>query len=316
MSFRFKFLTCILFIGSQASIAHGAPISFAEAKKEMVHIYADKPESFYCACNIVWFDKGAGKPDHDSCGYAVRKNPGRANRIEWEHVVPAHTFGQQRPCWRDGGRASCTANDLVFRQMEADMHNLVPAVGEVNGDRSNFRFGVLPQAVHQHGNCHIKIDFQQRVVEPRPEIRGDIARINFYMYDRYKLRMSRQQQQLFLAWDKQDPVSEWEAIRNKRISRVMGTVNPFVMGEKQWSVDGPSIPSNLDGIDRPGPIAEMEPKEELGSNSDIRGNRNSRVYHLPNRCPSYDSIKPSNVVPFRTEEQAKKAGFRRAGNCR
>ncbi len=27
--------------------------------------------------------------------------------------------------------------------MEADLHNLVPAVGEINGDRSNYRFGMI-----------------------------------------------------------------------------------------------------------------------------------------------------------------------------
>lgn len=282
----------------------------------MVRVYADKPESFYCACEITWSGTGAGKPDHLTCGYDVRKNNERADRIEWEHVVPAHTFGQQRLCWRNGGRANCIANDPVFRQMEADMHNLVPAIGEVNGDRSNYRFGVLPQTAYQHGKCPIKIDFLQRVVEPRPEIRGDIARINFYMYDRYGLRMSRQQQQLLLAWHKQDPVSEWENIRNERITRVAGITNQFVTGNKRWELDGPSLALPLSGVDRAGPIAEMEAKEEDHSASIIRGNRNSKVYHLPERCPSYSSIKPANVVPFRTEEQAKQAGYRLAGNCR
>lgn len=310
-----KFFVCLLPVVLVASFVSAAPASFTEAKRAMVRIYADRPESFYCACEITW-SAGAGKPDHLTCGYDVRKNNERADRIEWEHVVPAHTFGQQRPCWRDGGRANCVANDSVFRQMEADMHNLVPAIGEVNGDRSNYRFGVLPQTAYQHGKCPIKIDFRQRTVEPRPEIRGDIARINFYMYDRYGLRMSRQQQQLLLAWHKQDPVSEWENIRNERITRVAGIANLFVTGDKRWGLDGPNLASPLPGAERPEPIGEIGPAEEGISAGAIRGNRNSKVYHLPEGCPGYNSIKATNVVPFRTEGQAKQAGYRRAGNCR
>jgi endonuclease I len=33
------------------------------------------------------------------------------------------------------------AHDEVYQRAEADLHNLVPSIGEVNGDRSNFSFG-------------------------------------------------------------------------------------------------------------------------------------------------------------------------------
>lgn len=64
----------------------------------------------------------------------------RATRIEWEHIVPAWVMGHQRQCWQKGGRKSCTDTDPVFREMEADLHNLAPAIGEVNGDRSNYLY--------------------------------------------------------------------------------------------------------------------------------------------------------------------------------
>lgn len=46
----------------------------------------------------------------------------------------------------------------------------------------------------------------------------------------------------------------------------------------------------------------------------VKGNRNSKIYHLP-ACPNYADIKESNVVWFKTEDEAKTAGFRRAKNC-
>lgn len=48
----------------------------------------------------------------------------------------------------------------------------------------------------------------------------------------------------------------------------------------------------------------------------IRGNRNSKIYHLPQGCPSYNKIAPKNIVNFNSEEEAKAAGYRKAKNCR
>ena len=49
-------------------------------------------------------------------------------------------------------------------------------------------------------------------------------------------------------------------------------------------------------------------------NGDVRGNKNSKVYHLSN-CPGYTAMSPKNVQPFKTEKEAQAAGFRKAGNC-
>ena len=106
----------------------------------------------------------------------------------------------------------------------------------VNADRSHFNFTMLSNAKPQHGQCPVKIDFSARAAEPRDAIKGQIARIYFYMHDRYDLNMSRQQQQLLMAWDKQFPVTEWERERDRRIAKRMGHSNPFVTGERTWSL--------------------------------------------------------------------------------
>lgn len=46
----------------------------------------------------------------------------------------------------------------------------------------------------------------------------------------------------------------------------------------------------------------------------IKGNRNSRIFHLPG-CASYNQIKDKNVLWFKTVEEAETAGFRMAKNC-
>ncbi len=46
----------------------------------------------------------------------------------------------------------------------------------------------------------------------------------------------------------------------------------------------------------------------------IAGNRKSGIYHRPD-CPDYDRVSESNRVYFKTEEEALKAGYRKARNC-
>ena len=203
------------------------PQSFSQAKRLAVDIYADHHSSFYCGCNIQWQGK-RGQPDLDSCNYQVRKQEKRANRIEWEHVVPAWQFGHQLQCWQDGGRKNCKKNNPKFKKMEADLHNLVPAIGEVNGDRSNYRFSDWNGKPEQYGQCAIVVDFKQRKVQPPIATRGSIARSYLYMQERYEMKLSSTQLKLYKTWNKSHPVDAWECERNRRISAIQRNSNHFV----------------------------------------------------------------------------------------
>ena len=86
----------------------------------------------------------------------------------------------------------------------------------------------------------------------------------------------------------------------------MGRSNPYVTGLKQWHL-------NKGGTAAAPRVASMVDTEPVSEN--IRGNRNSRVYHLPVGCPSYNAMKLSNIVEFDSEQQAVAAGYRKAGNC-
>lgn len=201
------------------------PPSFSSAKRiAEQQVYHDQTESFYCGCT---FDFESG-PNLDSCGYEIRKQPNRASRIEWEHVMPAYDFGRQRQCWQEDGRDNCRRTDEVFRRAEADLHNLVPAIGEVNGDRSNMRFAMVNNPVHEYGACQVTVSFQERSFQPPPHRMGDIARIYWYMRDTYDISISRQQQQLFEAWNRMDAIDDWERERNSRIAAIQGTGNAHV----------------------------------------------------------------------------------------
>ena len=227
MSRQLTFIA-VLLAGSCAVPALAAGInSFSQAKTAAVKIHADAPGDFYCGCKINWQGK-KGVVDLGSCGYKVRKNENRASRIEWEHVVPAWQFGHQRQCWQDGGRKNCS-KDPVYRKMESDMHNLQPAVGEVNADRGNLMYSQWNGGEGQYGQCAMKVDFKEKQAEPPARARGMIARTYFYMRDQYKLTLSRQQTQLFTAWNKLYPVNSWECERERRIAKVQGNHNSYVL---------------------------------------------------------------------------------------
>ena len=206
-----------------------------------IEIYRGQGEAFYSGCRYAYQGKKL-LPILETCGYRPRKlvtksghKNARAVRIEWEHVVPAWVFGHQRKSWQadlngDGkkdGRMGYK-KDPVFVQMEGDLHNLVPAIGELNGDRSNYAFAMIPGEKRAYGAPDFEVDFKARKIEPRPEIRGDIARIYFYMAKRYKLRLSKQDIQLLNAWAKQDPVSAWEKEKGRVIAVLQGNFIPYV----------------------------------------------------------------------------------------
>ena len=208
--------------------AKGERYSFGKSKRLLAtKIYPKHQKAFYSNCDYVVKEKKL-IPIAKTCGFHYRKNKNRSKRIEWEHIVPAWHFGHQLHCWQNGGRMTCRQQNSKFKQMEADMHNLVPAIGEINGDRSNFRYGMIEGEKRLYGKVDMEIDFSNKKAEPRASVRGDIARTYFYMRDRYGLRISRTQEKMLIAWNNLDPVSRWEKEKNKIVKELQGDENMYI----------------------------------------------------------------------------------------
>ena len=56
------------------------------------------------------------------------------------------------------------------------------------------------------------------------------------------------------------------------------------------------------------------PSATTSGTSEIHGNKNSKIYHLP-ACPGYTGMNPASVVTFGSEADAQQAGYRKAKNC-
>lgn len=189
----------------------------------------DLQVDYYCGCLY----NRAKVVDLNSCGYKIRKNAERAKRIEWEHVVPASAFGRPLECWTHGGRKNCEDKSDIFNQMEGDLHNLRPVIGEVNGDRSDLPYGVVGPVYSTYGQCAFKIDFQKDVAEPPDNIKGDLARISLFMQEKYDLPFTQEQINMFKGWANTDPVSENEKKINILIRDIQGDSNYYVDESKK-----------------------------------------------------------------------------------
>jgi len=219
--------------------------SFSSSKKKLLKkVYYDHQITFYCQ-NTYQIKNLNGKEKaliiQDKNKYTPRNEKTkkgkiniRAKRIEWEHVIPAENFGRQFSCWREGnekcikkdgkrfkGRRCCKKVSPIFKKMEADMMNLVPAIGEINSDRRNFRYMDTKENLKgQYGECSFKVDFKERKAYPANHTKGFIARTYFYFQKKYKLKISKREQQIFEAWNKIYPETEWEKVRKKRIKEL------------------------------------------------------------------------------------------------
>ena len=71
---------------------------------------------------------------------------------------------------------------------------------------------------------------------PRDEIKGDIARIIFYLKVRYKESDSTKYDftavayslEMLLEWNRIDPVDDFEMTRNIESQKIQGNYNPFI----------------------------------------------------------------------------------------
>ncbi len=219
------FVGLLLFVKQPEKLVIKPPKSFSASKKIALEIFSKNKVTFYCRCQ---YDEH-GVVNWETCGYKPKTNTKRAKSIEWEHIMPAYHFGKNMQCWKEPicqtkegklykGRRCCQQINKQFVKMESDLHNLVPAIGEVNAARSNFTFGLLPNIKKQEfGACQLKIDSQNKKVEPATKVRGTIARSYLYMSQHYNIELSENELELFNKWSAQHPPEQCTNVRGKLV---------------------------------------------------------------------------------------------------
>ena len=143
-------------------------------------------------------------------------------------------------------RDECT--DKGFQRAEADLHNLWPAIKNINSSRQELPFGEITgesQSKKEKDRAKRKLkkfdtycpDYARTykgsgnvdIVEPRDSVKGDIARSLLYMMDSYDLKLPYGMELvMLLKWHLADPPDKIERLRNLEFEKLQGTKNPYI----------------------------------------------------------------------------------------
>lgn len=205
--------------------------NFTEAKKIARLIWAEHRETFYCGCK---YDR-QGNIQFKSCSFSAETKY-TSKKISWEHVVPVSWYGKQRACWRynrgQKPRESCRQIDPDFRKMEADLHNLVPALREINMIRKNYAYGELGPGTCM--GCDFVVNRRLQRVEPRDEVKGMAARITLYLSEKYNIPLDDLQKQILIQWNRRFPPTAWEKRWHEKVATIQGDHNPYIEQYKTY----------------------------------------------------------------------------------
>jgi endonuclease YncB( thermonuclease family) len=118
----------------------------------------------------------------------------------------------------------------------------------------------------------------------------DVFKIDRPLYDRAEREAKAVKRGL---WADPRPISPWEFRRTERARRETASEQPA----------------------EPTAGTPAKPQAEANAAGPVVGNRRSMIYRLPG-CPNYSSVSAANRVEFNSREEAERAGYRAAKNCR
>ncbi len=215
--------------------------SFSQAKKHVYALHEGQPRTLYCDCahqnRQIQFEGCAFQPDAEK---------ERDLRTEIEHIVPMKRFRNHFDSWVRGhpkcidsrgkafkGRRCARKVSTDFRFIEADLYNLYPAIGSLNQHRGAKTFGEVPGEPRRFGACDFEV---AEFVEPRPEVRGDIARAYLYMAWAYPnaITLTAAERTQYERWSRHDPPGLLERRRAHQIRFLQKNPNPFIELGCQW----------------------------------------------------------------------------------
>ena len=204
-----------------------------------------------------------------------------------EHSVPQSWFSEASP-------------------MKSDIVHVLPTDCYVNNRRSSFPFGEVGNVTYASNNSYSKLGscktpgYSGTVFEPNDEIKGDIARIYFYMVTCYEDQLptwyssygstevkyvldgnkypglSSWQLSMLMKWAANDPVSRKEVERNEAVYGIQNNRNPFIdypgLEQYIWG-DLMDTAFSYDSYQDPVGISEVSVKSEVKEVYNLNGQR-------------------------------------------
>lgn len=181
-----------------------------------------------------------------------------SNATYYTHVKDkAGTYHQEGDCYnREHSVPQSWFQDYEHSSIiKADIVHVLPTDGYVNNQRGNYPLAKVGTWTYRSANEYSKLGscatpgYSGRVFEPNDEIKGDMARIYFYMATCYEdvvddwagnatanivfdgttyPAFKTWYLNMLMEWSKNDPVDEVEIARNNAVKVKQGNRNPFV----------------------------------------------------------------------------------------
>lgn len=187
-----------------ANLNHTLISDFTTAQHTTILSYGQRHNYLYNAdedatntANVILMYTGESRDERE---YSSGNNAHSPQTFNTEHVYP---------------QSRLSADDAV-----TDLHHLRSCDASINSDRSNFPF------TDGSGSNQL-VDGNKWY--PGDDWRGDVARMVMYLNIRYGETFEKVGTlELFLEWNKADPVSDFELQRNNIIETAQGNRNPFI----------------------------------------------------------------------------------------
>ncbi len=186
----------------------------------------DESREIYCGISFKAIPRENGK------GFMAKKVLDE-EIISIEHAFPAQWLALSLQC---KNRVECRTNPTVgkrFNHAEADMHNMWPSLQKLNASRGDRPFAEIEGEEQREipiGDRVFVCDFENNGewVEPRPKVRGNLARSIFYMCAEYGLSVPKGMMPFLRKWNREDPPTPAERRRAEWIAEKQETRNKFI----------------------------------------------------------------------------------------
>lgn len=170
-------------------------------------------------------------------------------------------------------------------QAYKDIHHLMPCETKINNAKGNFGMGKVTSTKTNNGCTKVGTGpgaggESIQMWEPDDKWKGDFARVYFYMVTCYSNLTWKSEglnsltntdwptlqpwaYELYLQWDKEDPIDDIERTRNEVVYQIQGNRNPFIdipgLAEYIWG-SKMDVAFTLDGSDIPDPPIPPTPE--------------------------------------------------------
>lgn len=141
----------------------------------------------------------------------IYKVPSSVDKFSTEHIFPQSYFKNH--------------DDRL--KMKSDLHHLYPCIMSINSTRNNYKFDNIDSSDDE---VEYTVDHKNRTFEPDRISKGNTARACAYIYCAYSDSRILEiiDVETIIQWNRMDPVSNIEIMRNNIIMEIQGNRNPFI----------------------------------------------------------------------------------------